>query len=955
MKGRKSLRRAGIVLGFGALLCAGMLASGALGMVSAVSSGGTDSTSTATDATTAATDSTSSTSTSADTTGSTTTDATPPPTTTDTTSSTTTTTSPFLPSITSDQPDYVPGATVTLTGANWGAGVVVHINVNDDQGQSWVRNVDVTTDATGNITDSFNLPDWFIATYTVRATAGGAAATTTFTDGNVNVRTVGTTSGTAADVAWVRFTNADCTGALVVVGGASSGTISAATGGNGNPIPGGVDSPNSLRLTAQAVSGFSFANWTGDISTTPPDTSNPICVAGRNNPTRQIQVNYTAVPTFNVTFAQSGIGSDTGSNTVLTVGSNTYTASQLPVTLNFASGSSVAYAYSTPVSSTTAGKRYVNTSTTGPASPITVTANTTVTGNYTTQYRVTFAATGLTADATGTVLTVGGSDTIPVSDLGTAAAERWFNAGSNVSYSYEQVVGSSVSGKRYNRSSGPTPASPINGIGAPASVTAGYTQQFQLTLATIPLAVGTSNINGASNGDWFDNGTTATVTAQQDVTIGTGSRYHFSAWSGGSTATTLSTSVTMSAPRSLTANYSTQYLLTLATSPASLGASHISGGVSGNWYDDGTVLSLSADGTVAGPSAGSRYDFRNWTGDVAGSPNSSNPVGVTMNQARSITANYQLQFQLTLATSPASLGASHISGGTSGNWYDDGTVLSLNPDDTVAGPSAGSRYRFDHWTGDFPAGHASDDPLSLTMNAAKSLTAAYQLQYQLTFAQTGIGTDTGTNTIVTVNGSAKAKSALPFNDWFDVGTTVTYAYSTPIFTSPVTSKQYELSSVSPPTTSPITVSGAATITGNYTTSTFTIHYLQPLDEMTEVTVPSVVNTGKNGRVIPTKVELRKDGIRIDSSNTPGVVTIKVVGSNLCTGTATVDPVELYADAGSSNANTNLFRWDGSGFWIYNLDTTGLGLNTNGCYRLDVYIGTGIKASASTLALFKPTK
>jgi hypothetical protein len=870
MKGRKSLRRAGIVLGFGALLCAGMLASGALGMVSAVSSGGTDSTSTATDATTAATDSTSSTSTSADTTGSTTTDATPPPTTTDTTSSTTTTTSPFLPSITSDQPDYVPGATVTLTGANWGAGVVVHINVNDDQGQSWVRNVDVTTDATGNITDSFNLPDWFIATYTVRATAGGAAATTTFTDGNVNVRTVGTTSGTAADVAWVRFTNADCTGALVVVGGASSGTISAATGGNGNPIPGGVDSPNSLRLTAQAVSGFSFANWTGDISTTPPDTSNPICVAGRNNPTRQIQVNYTAVPTFNVTFAQSGIGSDTGSNTVLTVGSNTYTASQLPVTLNFASGSSVAYAYSTPVSSTTAGKRYVNTSTTGPASPITVTANTTVTGNYTTQYRVTFAATGLTADATGTVLTVGGSDTIPVSDLGTAAAERWFNAGSNVSYSYEQVVGSSVSGKRYNRSSGPTPASPINGIGAPASVTAGYTQQFQLTLATIPLAVGTSNINGASNGDWFDNGTTATVTAQQDVTIGTGSRYHFSAWSGGSTATTLSTSVTMSAPRSLTANYSTQYLLTLATSPASLGASHISGGVSGNWYDDGTVLSL-------------------------------------------------------------------------------------NPDDTVAGPSAGSRYRFDHWTGDFPAGHASDDPLSLTMNAAKSLTAAYQLQYQLTFAQTGIGTDTGTNTIVTVNGSAKAKSALPFNDWFDVGTTVTYAYSTPIFTSPVTSKQYELSSVTPPTTSPITVSGAATITGNYTTSTFTIHYLQPLDEMTEVTVPSVVNTGKNGRVIPTKVELRKDGIRIDSSNTPGVVTIKVVGSNLCTGTATVDPVELYADAGSSNANTNLFRWDGSGFWIYNLDTTGLGLNTNGCYRLDVYIGTGIKASASTLALFKPTK
>jgi putative membrane protein len=36
MKGRKTLRRAGIVLAFGALLSAGMLASGAMGMVSGI-------------------------------------------------------------------------------------------------------------------------------------------------------------------------------------------------------------------------------------------------------------------------------------------------------------------------------------------------------------------------------------------------------------------------------------------------------------------------------------------------------------------------------------------------------------------------------------------------------------------------------------------------------------------------------------------------------------------------------------------------------------------------------------------------------------------------------------------------------------------------------------------------------------------------------------------------------
>ena len=46
MKGRKNLRRMGIVLGLGALLCAGVMASGALGMA-LVDPGSTYSTSTA--------------------------------------------------------------------------------------------------------------------------------------------------------------------------------------------------------------------------------------------------------------------------------------------------------------------------------------------------------------------------------------------------------------------------------------------------------------------------------------------------------------------------------------------------------------------------------------------------------------------------------------------------------------------------------------------------------------------------------------------------------------------------------------------------------------------------------------------------------------------------------------------------------------------------------------------
>jgi hypothetical protein len=105
------------------------------------------------------------------------------------------------PTIQSDQADYPPGATVTLTGSNWQPGESVNIVVNDDVGQTWNRNVNVTADANGQVQDQFQLPDWFVATYNVKATgANGAVATTSFTDGNVQSATIDarTTTGNPA-------------------------------------------------------------------------------------------------------------------------------------------------------------------------------------------------------------------------------------------------------------------------------------------------------------------------------------------------------------------------------------------------------------------------------------------------------------------------------------------------------------------------------------------------------------------------------------------------------------------------------------------------------------------------------------------------------------------------------------------------------------------------------------
>ena len=71
------------------------------------------------------------------------------------------------PSITSDQADYAPGSTVTLTGAGWGVGESVHIAVNDTVGQTcrWASNPDALAGLDGSFALTLTLPNYFISHY----------------------------------------------------------------------------------------------------------------------------------------------------------------------------------------------------------------------------------------------------------------------------------------------------------------------------------------------------------------------------------------------------------------------------------------------------------------------------------------------------------------------------------------------------------------------------------------------------------------------------------------------------------------------------------------------------------------------------------------------------------------------------------------------------------------------
>ncbi len=182
-----------------------------------------------------------------------------------------------------------------------------------------------------------------------------------------------------------------------------------------------------------------------------------------------------------MTFTESGISGDS-TGTVVTVDGNPKTEANLPFLTDWLdSGASLSYSYSSPVASTTATKRYALTSPNpSPTSPITITSPLTVTGTYAVEYLLTFAQSGLGGDATGTVVTIGGSLVKTAGDL---PFSDWFASGASVTYAFSDPVASTVPGKRYALTTpAATPASGFLVSGA-VTITGTYKTQFQVTFA----------------------------------------------------------------------------------------------------------------------------------------------------------------------------------------------------------------------------------------------------------------------------------------------------------------------------------------------------------------------------------------------------------------------------------------------------------------------------------------
>jgi uncharacterized repeat protein (TIGR02543 family) len=541
---------------------------------------------------------------------------------------------------------------------------------------------------------------------------------------------------------------------------------------------------------------------------------------------------------YQVTFAQTGLD-DTATGTVVTINGVGKTKADLPLTDWFDSGTT--YSYSSVVSSTVADKRFRLDSVTGPASPIT--SSGTVTSDYVPQYKVTFAQSGLDNTASGTVVTVSGT---PKTYGDLPFKIDWLDDGSSLAFEYSDIVASSVSGKRFKLVS-VSHTSPLT-VTAPTTVTGTYKIQYQITVTASPSQAlgGTFKVTYTSCGttynsvekttswtEWVDADTTVTVTEPQDIiNIASGTRLKFDNYSP-------SSSVTMDGAKTITLVYKTQYYLTVNTNPAevlTLNPTAVSGQ---GWYDSGTTATVDAVQNVDKVAGQSRYDFRSWTD--ATPTGVGNQATVLMDGPKTATANYQLQYYLTV-TSPY---------GTTGGqgWYDkDATAYATVTPLVVSGPT-GVQYVFTHWSGDATGTTSPSDPI--TMDGPKTAVANWKTQYKLIVRTSGLGTKT-TNVYNGTTVLGTASDSTPFEAWYDANSLIQLDIDSPINNDPTkyvfTEWTGDASGSSRPVS--VTVNSPKDITAHYSTQCKVTFTQTGLDSSATGTVVTINGNAKTFADLP---------------------------------------------------------------------------------------------------------
>ena len=253
-------------------------------------------------------------------------------------------------------------------------------------------------------------------------------------------------------------------------------------------------------------------------------------------------------------------------------------------------------------------------------------------------------------------------------------------------------------------------------VSGPYTATAIFDTQYKLDLPSPE----TGDVRCVNRPDcWYYSGELATVeltTPWPPAAVYI--RHVFSGWSGDAMGMSNPITLTMDSPKTVYANWATQYKVTVTTAYSTVTCSPNSD----CWFGVGLDAILTLSDTIVGGGTGTRYVFMNWNGDASGN---SNPVTVTMDSPKNVTTVWATQYKVTKNTPYSSLTCSP----NADCWFDDGSTATVTLADLTVPGGPGTKYNFKEWAGDVSG---TSNPVTLTVDAPKDVAATWTTQHKLT-------------------------------------------------------------------------------------------------------------------------------------------------------------------------------------------------------------------------------
>jgi len=205
-----------------------------------------------------------------------------------------------------------------------------------------------------------------------------------------------------------------------------------------------------------------------------------------------------------------------------------------------------------------------------------------------------------------------------------------------------------------------------------------------------------------------------TIEVPASISLGSGTRGLFVQWNDGNLSS--SREIFVENDLTMTADYVTQYYLTVNRNPSYVGETTGQG-----WYNSGTIADATCTSPV--PYYSYRYVFVDWTGSASGT---STTLQIVMDSPKTVTANYQAQYNVTFTTYGCEGSTNVIVDDASyavpcSFWLDSGSSHSFSYESAVSGDT-GVRYVLSFTSYSSP----------LTVTYSTTVTGYYETQYYVT-------------------------------------------------------------------------------------------------------------------------------------------------------------------------------------------------------------------------------